>query len=233
MDGSFRTRPRLSVVLPARNEEESIEAVVSTVLERCVGRLSDLEILVVDDGSRDRTAARVHALASREPAVRLLRHEAGRGYGAALRTGFSASRFEWVFYTDADGQFPLAELPGILDSLGSERVVVGYRASRADAPTRRLLGRAWSGLVRRALGVSARDVNCAFKLFPRRLLDGAELSSDGAAISAELLRVFERASVPVHEVAVEHRPRAAGTPTGARPAVVLRAITELASLARG
>ncbi len=231
MDGAIRPLPSLSVVLPAKDEEATIEQVVSTVIARCSGRVAELEVLVVDDGSRDRTRERVRVLAERHPGVRLLVHDRCRGYGAALRTGFDACRYEWVFLTDADGQFPLVELPSLLGDLERGVAVAGYRASRADYPGRQWLGRMWSLLARSALGVSARDVNCAFKLFPRQVLEVTpSLRSDGAAISAELLRAIARAGVRLREVPVEHRPRLAGRPTGARPQVAWQALRELAGL---
>lgn len=232
MDGSCRARTRLSVVLPARDEEANIEHVVATVLARASGHVSALEIVVVDDGSRDRTAARAEALARELDPVRVVRHARPRGYGAALRSGFAAARHETLFVTDADGQFPLLELPRALEALDRVDAVIGYRIDRADGVGRRLLGRAWTMLADRALGVRARDVNCAFKLFPKRILAGKELRSDGAAVSAELLRAFADGALRVHEMPVQHRPRLVGVQRGARFDVAVRALVELADVSR-
>lgn len=232
MDGNSFARPRLSVVLPARDEEENVVSVVETILARVARVVAEVEILVVDDGSRDRTAERVRALAEERPVVRLLAHASPRGYGAALRTGFAAARFDWLFYTDADGQFPLEELPLAIESLTSCDAVVGFRRHRADPLHRRLLGRAWTGLVHRATGARARDVNCAFKLFPRSVVADGSLASNGAAISTELLLAIARRRLRVLELGVDHRPRVAGSQTGARASVALEAVAELAAIAR-
>lgn len=234
MDGSFRARPRLSVVLPARDEEANIEQVVSTVFARTSAHVSALEIIVVNDGSRDRTASRIEELAALRPEIRVVTHDQPRGYGAALRSGFAVARYEWVFVTDADGQFPLVELPAALDAIElHDRVeaVMGYRAARADGVARGVLGRSWTLIADNALGVRARDVNCAFKLFPRRVVVAPALSSDGAAISAEIWRRLGDASLVVREVPVTHRPRRAGKQRGARVSVALQAVVELAQLA--
>jgi len=231
MDGSSFTRPRLSVVLPARDEEDNVVSVVENVLDRASAAVSSIEVIVVDDGSVDRTAERVRWLASRRPEVKLVSHQEPHGYGAALRTGFAAARFEWIFYTDADGQFPLAELPNAIDAVATCDAVIGYRRLRADPVHRRFLGRAWTSLVHRVTGLAARDVNCAFKLFPRAILGERTLVSNGAAISTELLLEFARNDLRVIELGVDHRPRVAGSQTGARASVALFAVGELAALA--
>jgi glycosyltransferase involved in cell wall biosynthesis len=221
-------RPSLSLVLPARDEAPSI----GESLERAravLGRLTkEYEILVVDDGSRDATAE----IAARFPEARLLRHPSGRGYGAALRTGLAAARMEWVAFTDADLQFELAELERLLAVAEDADLVIGVRAPRRDPLRRRLLGLGWNALVRALLGLPVRDVNCAFKLLRRTAVADLELRSSGAAINAELLARAAARGLRLREVPVSHFPRRAGRPTGARPAVIARALVELAGLWR-
>jgi len=232
VDGHTYALPRLSIVLPARDEEDNVAAVVRNVLDRVASRVEAVEVIVVDDGSRDRTAERVLHLSAERPEVRLVVNSGAHGYGSALRAGFDAARFEWVFYTDADGQFPLEELPDALSRLSRCDAVVGYRHHRADPLPRRVLGRAWTVLVGRVTGLHVRDVNCAFKLFPRSILDRAGLSSNGAAISAELLLALAADGLTVDEVGVEHRPRLRGDQTGARAGVAIQAVAELAAISR-
>jgi len=221
-----RVRP-LSIVLLFYDEEEVAADVVREAL--AVGSsLGPFELVLVDDGSRDGTPAILDSFAS--GTVRVVRHETNRGYGAALRSGLRAARMPWVFYTDGDGQFDLRELPSFLRSLDRADVVIGYRERRADPFVRRALGRAWSALTDAALGTGARDVNCAYKVFPRSLLRRMTLESDGALIDAELLASVRRAGATIAEVPVQHRPRGSGHPTGAKPAVIARALGELAAL---
>jgi dolichol-phosphate mannosyltransferase len=220
----------LSIVLPCLNEAPAIERVVRDAVE--VGRqiAPSLEVLVVDDGSIDDTFSVVSALMQELPEVRCLRHQANLGYGAALRTGFAHARKELVFFTDGDGQFDLHELPRLLALLGTFDVVTGYRVSRRDGPLRRLYGAAWTALTDALLGTGVRDVNCAFKVFPRSLVERAALTSTGALLGAELLSEARRQGLSVGELGVTHFPRTSGRPTGAVPAVIGRAFRELYAL---
>jgi glycosyltransferase involved in cell wall biosynthesis len=221
----------LSFVLPALNEQANIGRAVAAAIARLDGRLDAGEVIVIDDGSTDATAALVSAHAAADPRVRLIRHGRRRGYGAALRTGFAAARFDWVLVWDADGQFDLADLDRLAAQAGIADVVVGRRALRRDPRGRVVLGALWSALVRGALGVRVRDVDCGFKLLRRSLLAELPLRASGAAISAEILCHAARAGGRIVEVDVRHLPRAAGRATGAEPAVALRGLAELARLA--
>jgi glycosyltransferase involved in cell wall biosynthesis len=228
-----RFLPGLSVVLPALNEEANVAAVIADVLAVAPQVARQSEIIVVDDGSRDRTAERAEAVAARHPGqIRVVRHAANRGYGAALRSGFAAARLSYVFYMDADGQFCAADLRRLVSLLDGADVVVGYRARRADAWHRRFNAAAWNRLCRLVLGTPIRDVNCAFKLFPRAALAGVTLQAEGAMVSAELLGILLARGMRVIETAVTHRPRRLGRQTGNDVRVVVRAFVELARAGR-
>ena len=218
---------RLSVVVPCFNEEGNIARVVAQAAE--VGRAvaETLEIVVVDDGSKDETPAVLRSLQKSVPELKIVTHRRNRGYGAAVRSGLRHSTLDHVFLTDGDGQFDLAELPVALRLLTQSDVVAGYRVDRRDGFWRRLWGRAWTAAVNRVLGLSVRDANCAFKLFPRSLLRSSELRSDGAMISAELLHEARRSDLRVAEVPVTHYPRPTGRQTGASARVITTAIAEL------
>ena len=203
-------RHRVSCVLPARNEEQAIEVVLSRALD-VLGALTDqFELLAVDDGSSDRTGILLDAVAARDRRVQVIHFGTPRGYGAALRAGFAASRFPVVAFTDSDGQFDLADLEHVLPLLAEADLVVGYRRSRVDPVGRRVLSRGYNTLVRLVLGVRVRDVNCAFKVFHRRLLDVMPLASDAYAINAELVARADALGLVVREVGVRHFARLAG-----------------------
>lgn len=219
----------LSVVLPCFNEAGNVARVVHEAAE-LARHVDALEIVVVDDGSTDETAAIVEGLAHGVPGLRLVRHEHNRGYGASLRSGLLAATNEHVLYVDGDGQIDPRQIAPHLASLRSDRLLCGFRAPRRDAFTRTISGVAWTSLVGITLGVHARDLNCAFKVFPRRFLLEARLEADGAAVDAELLFEARRLGYAWSEVPVAHRPRVTGHATGARPTVILRALGELARL---
>lgn len=219
----------LSVVVPCFNEEGNIAGVVESAAE--IGRsvASRLEIVVVDDGSTDGTAGVLTELARRVPELRVTRHSTNRGYGAALRTGFAYAAHDIVFLTDGDGQFDLEELPEAIGLLQRADVVVGYRRHRHDGPWRSFSGRAWTALANLTLGLEVRDVNCAFKLLPRQLVQSTPLTSEGAMISAELLFEARRQGMRIAEVGVSHHPRRSGRQSGASLPVITRAFKELAA----
>jgi glycosyltransferase involved in cell wall biosynthesis len=183
------------------------------------------EILVIDDGSKDATAARASSASGAGPRVRVVSHPGNRGYGAALRTGFDAATCEAVFLMDSDGQFDPAEVSRLLAMYGPDRVVCGYRIRRKDTWARRFYHRAVFGLVRLGFGPTVRDVNCAFKLFPRVV--GQGLHADGALVSTELLVRARRSGYRLINVGVHHYPRTTGRATGADVRVVMRAFREL------
>ncbi|MDE3076895.1 MAG: glycosyltransferase family 2 protein [Chloroflexota bacterium] len=224
--------PALSVAFPAHNEAENIEDVLAAAVQALRNIEPDYEIVVVDDGSRDETAAHVLKCAQTNARVRLVQHEVNRGYGAAVWTGLTASRGDMLFYTDADGQFRLEELPLLVAEMPPADMVIGYRRHRQDPWLRRLNGWGWTSLVNALFGHAARDVDCAFKLMRREVVEALPVKSRGATFSAELLVRARRAGYVVHEVGVTHLPRLKGTPSGAKPAVIVRAFKELVILWR-
>jgi glycosyltransferase involved in cell wall biosynthesis len=228
--GPLGRLPGLTIVLPCHNEAANVERAIDEAT-RAAQRVADAhEIVIVDDGSSDATWALATARAAEDPRVRVLVHRRNRGYGAALRTGFAAARMEWVFLTDADLQFDLDDLDSVLTLAPACDLVAGYRLQRADPLHRRLNAAAWNALVRHNFDLPVRDVDCAFKLIRRDVLERILLTADGAMVSTELLVRARAAGAEIAELGVTHRPRAAGRSSGANPAVVLRAFRELRAL---
>ena len=164
--------------------------------------------------------------------MRLLRHPTNIGYGAALRSGLRASRGELVFFTDADLQFDLREIENLLAHANEFDIVAGYRAPRRDPWRRRVLAYGWGVLVRVLFGLRVRDIDCAFKVFRRPVIEALPIASIGAFVNTELLLRARGQGFRIHEVPVTHHPRTAGRAKGATPRVVLRALLELATLFR-
>ena len=220
----------ISAVLPAYNEEQVIAQSVEAMVETLEALAPDYEVIVVNDGSGDRTAEIVTRLSEQNPRVRLVSHPRNRGYGAALWSGFTSATKDLVFLTDGDKQFDVSELKDFLPLLEGADLVIGYREPRAEPCIRRLNGWGWNTIVRLLFGYTARDVDCAFKLFRRRILDRLEVHAMGATFSAEFLVKARRLGFVVRERRASHFPRPAGTPTGAKPSVILRAFRELLRL---
>jgi dolichol-phosphate mannosyltransferase len=201
---------RLTLVIPAYNEEAGIARAIEEA-DRALGRLCrDYELLVVDDGSSDRTAAIVQTERRCRPRLRLLRQPRNLGYGAALRSGFVEARFPLVAFTDADCQFDLTDLAHLLPLAEHYDVVVGYRQGRQDPVLRRFLSWGYNFLVRLLLGTGVRDCDCALKLFRREALAKLLPRSRGFFVNAEMLTRARQRGLYVAEVGVRHRPRLRG-----------------------
>jgi glycosyltransferase involved in cell wall biosynthesis len=221
---------RLSYFFPAHNEEANLEGLVEEALATLPALADTFEIVIVDDGSRDNTGRIADELTAAHPGVvRAVHHPTNRGYGAALRSGFGAARYEHVAFTDGDRQFRVADVGRLIDRLAEPDrpdVVVGYRIKRADPLVRTVYARAYRLANRIFFGLRVRDVDCACKLFRREALEGLAVESGGAFFSAELLIKLQVAGRSVAEVGVPHHPRTAGSPTGAKPSVVFRAVRD-------
>ncbi|HEY8168294.1 MAG TPA: glycosyltransferase family 2 protein [Candidatus Limnocylindrales bacterium] len=220
----------LTYFFPAHNEAENIEALVAEALESLPALAETFEIIAVDDGSKDGTAAIADRLAEQHPGVvRVVHHPVNRGYGAALRSGFAAAGHPLIAFTDGDRQFRVADIGRLLArsaAADAPDVVVGYRLRRADPTIRLVYARAYRFCLRLFYGLPVRDVDCACKLFRREALEGIRLESGGAFLSAELLIKVRARGRSIGEVGVPHHPRTAGQASGADPRVVARAIRD-------
>ena len=222
--------PELSYFFPAHNEESNLEPLVEEALVALPALADRFEIVIVDDGSTDRTAEVAEGLVAAHPGVvRAVHHEVNLGYGAALRSGFRAARFGFVAFTDGDRQFRVADVGRLTARMARPDrpdVVIGFRIKRADPLVRTLYAKSYRLANRIFFGLRATDVDCACKLFRRESLQGIRVESGGAFLSAELIIKLRARDRTVVEVGVPHHPRTAGSPTGAKPSVILRAVRD-------
>jgi glycosyltransferase involved in cell wall biosynthesis len=223
-------RPELSLVYPVFDEADNIGLLLDESLRLAPKFSSDFEILVVDDGSRDGSAGIIEEWRRADPRIRVLQHASNRGYGAALHSGLREARGKLVFFCDADLQFDLEELSTLLERAREFDIVAGYRLHRRDPWPRRAIGWSWSALVRALFDLRVRDINCAFKVFHRHVIDAIPIESAGAFINTEILVRADRARFRIRQVPVSHRRRRHGRQSGGNPRVLLRALVELATL---
>jgi len=217
----------LSIVLPAYNEEANVERAVEQVsaVARQLGM--DYEIILVNDGSKDRTGEIGHELERRVPNFRLVEHYPNRGYGGALKAGFAAATKELVAFVPADNQFDFHEVSRLLEGLARADIVSGYRAQRQDHFVRKLNALGWNTVVQVLFGTLCHDIDCGFKVFRREILDHVNLASNGAMVDTELLAGAKARGYRIAEVPVTHLPRTAGAATGANVRVIARAFRDL------
>jgi glycosyltransferase involved in cell wall biosynthesis len=223
-------RPDVSVFFPCYNEEENVERTTLAAVKVCERLFDDYEVIIVNDGSRDRTGEIADRLAATIPNVRAVHNSPNRGYGGALRRGFAEARKSFIFYTDGDGQFDFEEMEKLLPLMRKYDIVSPFRINRQDPIHRKLNAKCWGTLVNWLFGLKVRDIDCAFKMFPRRLFEQVELCSNGALIDTEILARAERLGYTIGQIGVHHYPRTAGESTGANPRVILRAFSELFAL---
>jgi glycosyltransferase involved in cell wall biosynthesis len=219
--------PGVSVFLPCHNEEGNIEQ-MAAALEAELPRIAERhEIVVIDDGSRDRTGEIADQMAASNPHLKVVHHLSNRGYGAAVISGIHACNEPWIVLCDGDGQFEASDLARLAAKVPEYDVVVGNRAHRADPLMRRVNGKAWTVLMRLLLGIQVSDIDCGLKLFRRDLLGGIDLQARGAMISAELMAQLAGRGAKICEVDVRHLPRVTGESSGASLKVIARAFREL------
>ena len=217
---------KLSLILPAHNEEPNIEYVVRQALEVLPTLFRDYEVIPVDDGSHDRTGEIIDALAAEDSHVRPQHHPKNRGYGAALTTGFDAATGDYLMFMDSDRQFDIHDISRLTPYVEGYDIVAGYRIKRNDPIYRYIIGTGFNQMVKLLFQVDLRDIDCGFKIFKADLLKGMELTSPGALINTEIHAKANVQGRSVVEVGVNHYPRLEGEQSGASVKVMLRAIKE-------
>jgi glycosyltransferase involved in cell wall biosynthesis len=212
------------------NEEAYVERAVAAARAVLEVHLPDWEIVIVDDASTDRTAELALALAAADARVRLVRNPANRRLGGALRAGYAAATKDLVFYTDADLPVDLQQLPRAVRLLEYQQadVVAAYRFDRtSEGWLRALYTFGYNHLVRAVFGIRVRDVNFAFKLFRRSVLQRFPLKSEGSFIDAEFLVRASRAGCPIIQIGLDYFPRTRGTSTLASFGVIVTILKEM------
>jgi glycosyltransferase involved in cell wall biosynthesis len=218
--------PSLTVVIPAYNEEGSLEKVVRAV-QSVAGEITRIfEIIIINDGSRDRTREIAERLAGDDPRIRIINHPFNLGFGAAQKSGFGHALYEFVTLVPADDQFDAECLKKFVPLMADADCVVGYRIKRGDPVHRRINTRIFRWVMWFLFGVKLRDINW-IKLFRRKILDGIEITFRGIGVDAEVVVKAMRKGCRFREVEVSYRPRLVGVSTGDRPLNVLITVIEL------
>lgn len=201
----------LSIFFPAYNDAGSIAEVVRSYHAEARKFASDVEVVVVNDGSRDGTGEILEALSLEMPALRVVHHPSNMGYGAALITGFRSCTHELVFYTDGDGQYKASDMEALFEALdGDTDVVNGYKRSRGDGMGRAFTGTLYKTVTKMLFGIRIRDIDCDYRLVRRRAMDGITLTSRTGVICTEMVYKWERKGCRIKEVPVSHFPRSHG-----------------------
>ena len=222
----------LSIFFPFWNEEKNIERVVAKAIPVAEQVAKKWEILMVDDGSTDKTLEKARQLEKKHRNLRTVSLHPNRGYGAALRAGFEHADYDYVVFTDGDLQFDFAEVTRFIDKIDDSDLVIGYRQKRQDTVVRHILTimhRIWVFFF---FGFYVKDIDCGFKLFRKSAIDAImPLRSEGAMITTEILAKAIAKNLQIAQVPITHYPRKYGTPSGANLSVIVRAMLETFILA--
>lgn len=218
----------LTAFFPAYYDEGNIAKVVDKAVEVIESmRLKDYEIIIIEDGSPDKTGEVADELAEKHEKVRVIHHEKNMGYGATLKDGFLSAKMDYVFYSDGDNQFDLDEMKKFIALLPYSDIVVGYRKKKQYSTYRKITSMCYNFLLRAIYDIDYVDVDCAFKVFKRDLFDKITIDSVDAFIDAEVLIKAELLGYTSTDVGVKHLPRLDGISTGARPSVIIKTIREV------
>lgn len=217
----------LSIFFPFWNEEKNIEKVVTLAIPIAQQVADKWEILMVDDGSSDGTLREAQRLEKKHKNLRVVTHSPNRGYGSALREGFTHSQYDTIVFVDGDAQFDFSEIYKFIEKIDSSDIVIGYRKKRRDKFVRHVLMymlKIWDYIFFR---FHFKDIDCGFKMFRKEALEKiGPLRSEGAMITTEILAKATRKKLKITQVEVSHFPRKYGEQSGANIGVVVRAILE-------
>lgn len=202
----------ISIVLPAYNEEKNLQEAVKDALKFLQTVKDPWEIIIVNDGSVDRTGELAEKLSRSQPRVKVIQHNKNRGYGRSLSDGFAASTYDYVFFTDSDRQFDLNALKIMwpLAKTGVVDLIIGYRLNRQDPFIRKFLSRCYNLLADFLFGLDVRDIDCAFKIFNKKIFKKIKIESDNFFVNTEILAKARHFKFNILEVGVPHFPRKAG-----------------------
>lgn len=221
----------LSVFFPCYNEQENIDALLTSALKIIPTLANKYEIIIVNDGSKDNTSELAHKWAKKNKHIKVI-DQRNKGYGGAVKIGFKNSQYEWVFFTDADLQFNLKELKKFVKKSNtklSPQIIIGYRKNRAEGFKRHLIAEMLKVWNRIFLGFPAyvKDIDCAFKLIKSDVIKHVgPLKTTGAMTTTEFLLKAHKLGYHFEQIGVKHYNRVAGEPTGSNPFVILKAVKE-------
>ena len=211
----------LSVIIPAYNEEGNIEKAVQKCLEVLPKLVERFEIVVVDDGSRDRTGEIAERIAKSFEEVKVFHHEKNKGMGAGVATGFTHAKYDLLFATSADLQFDIGELGKLLALIGGADIVAAYRVSRNYSWYRWMITYVNIFLLRLLFGLKVKDPNWV-KLFRREVFSRVKITSSGFFWDAEVLIKAKKQGLRIAEVGVHSYTRKQGKASGASPKAAVK-----------
>ena len=201
----------VSLFFPVYNDETTVRTVAMQGIALLEGYASKFEIIIVDDGSPDRSGEIADELAREHPhVVRVIHHEANRGYGAAMKTGIDACRYEWICMVDGDNEYAVADLKKMLDLRSYYRLIIAFRYRKLYSTSRIFISFVYNLVLRYLFRTPFRDVSTGIRTIHRSVLDEVNLTSNSPFIGAELAIKTMLCGYPVGELGIQTFPRSFG-----------------------
>ncbi|MBL7190867.1 glycosyltransferase family 2 protein [bacterium] len=217
----------ISVAVPCYNEEANVERVVKGALEYLAAHFNDYEIIIINDGSADRTGETADKIAAGDPHVRVIHHRTNKGYGGSIKAGYYAAVKELTCLFPGDGQFRIDELANLIPLMERVDTAATYRINRRDPFNRKVNQFIYNKAILFLFGLNLKDIDCGFKLMKTEIFRNIELETTGALIDAEFYFKSKKRGFTHEQVGVNHYPRLAGDSTGAKLYVIIHAAYEI------
>ena len=219
--------PSVSFFCPAYHDEKNLPVLIPHV-HRFLAEITDtFEVIIVHDGSPDRTGEVADRLATEFPNVRVIHHPTNLGYGATLRDGFLAARYDYVMYTDGDNQYDVREFLPYLDGLRTADVLSGYVTRKAVSSRRKVQSFVYNWLIASLFLVRCRDIDCAMKIYSRKAIESISLKSTSCFIDAEMIIKLKKAGFCVAQFPVTHFPRTEGLASGSKMTIIAATVRDM------
>ncbi len=227
---------KISVFLPAYNEEKNLNATVKNVVTNLKKNFAEWELIIVNDGSKDKTGEIANLWAKKDNRIKAIHHNPNQGYGPALISGLYSCKYPWISFIDSDGQFDFSEITNFVKTQEKTKadLVIGFYKKRQVPFSRKLNTKIWQIIVWLLFGLKVKDIDCGFKLISKKVVDKIDKlqSKRGAFISSEFLIKSQKAGFKIVEIGVHHYPRTQGEGTGANLNVIIQSFIDLFTLWR-
>ena len=227
MHKDFNKLSSVSFFCPAYHDERNLPVLIPRVSQFLSEVADTFEIIIVEDGSPDKTGEVADALAKKYLNVRVIHHAKNMGYGVALRDGYAAAKYDYVMYTDGDNQYDVREFLPYLTLLETADVLSGYATKKSVSFRRNVQSEAWNLLIYFLFFIRCRDINCAMKIYKRRVLENISIKSSSCFIDAEMIIKAKKVGFKVAQFPVTHLPRTEGLASGSKMSVIVPTIIEM------
>ncbi len=219
----------VTLIIPAYNDEETVGRLIDDSDTLLSSVCSDYEIVVVNDGSKDRTLSVIEGRYQTNPHVRLINHPINKGFGYTIRELYECGTKDLVFSLPGDYQYAPKEILQMAKGLKDHDFVIGLRVNRNDPPRRKMQSKVYNLMLRTFYGHKHKDVN-SIKLFRRAIFDKVKLQSQSPFVDAELCIRAERAGYKVIEIPIEHLPRTTQGASGGKFSVIWDTFSDLVKM---